>query len=75
MTQSWRTKPLGALKASEITAVLEKLAEESPDDTALETALRRELTRAEREEWMFEDDEEDIGKNAAGAAGKGRLVA
>ncbi|PSK99348.1 hypothetical protein CLV63_10370 [Murinocardiopsis flavida] len=69
MTQWWRSKPLGALTASEIVAVLERLAQDAPDDAALEMALRRELTRAAHEEWMFDDD------SGAGTGGTASLVA
>ncbi|GLU49858.1 hypothetical protein [Nocardiopsis ansamitocini] len=54
MASTWLTKPLGSMTANELAEALAVLERTAPDDTALRTALRRELSRAAGEDWMFD---------------------
>ncbi|MDS1272655.1 hypothetical protein RIF23_20420 [Lipingzhangella sp. LS1_29] len=46
-------KPLGTMSRPELVAVLDQVRE--LEDGPLELALRRELVRLDREQWMFEE--------------------
>ncbi|MBB6174291.1 hypothetical protein HNR23_004351 [Nocardiopsis mwathae] len=59
MTRSWPMKPLAEMTAAELVAALRRLAHVSPDDIALEKALRGRLALvlgeepAARPEWSM----------------------
>ncbi|RCV48890.1 hypothetical protein [Marinitenerispora sediminis] len=57
MTDWWMLKRVGTMTARELTAALEHVAHLSPDDAALEMALRHELTLAATDEWIFGEDD------------------